>query len=300
LKELILGAVQFGMNYGIHNLTGQPKAEEVHSILDYAYAHQVRMLDTAADYCDSENVIGSYIAESGNALQICTKLSSKIVNQDGDIGHVLEDEVSRSLDRLHVDHIQVYYLHRFEQCKDDRVLSALQHMKSTRVINKIGISIYKPQELEHIASALQGIADVVQIPLNFFNCAEWLECGTLEHAKTASIDIYARSIYLQGLIFMDPSDRFVGQIGAEKYLEFFNRICHEWKMDALELAIGFVRSVCEIDAILIGCERLEQVKQNIAAFQQAPEISRGEIQRIVEFCRGIVPQAIDPRLWARG
>ena len=46
-SKLILGTVQFGMDYGINNNDGKPSFEKVKDILDFAYLKGIRLLDTA-------------------------------------------------------------------------------------------------------------------------------------------------------------------------------------------------------------------------------------------------------------
>ena len=76
-SKLILGTVQFGMNYGIANREGQPDLDKVRAILRSAAGHGIRILDTAAAYGTSETVIGAVLAEDP-ALKQHFQVVSKI------------------------------------------------------------------------------------------------------------------------------------------------------------------------------------------------------------------------------
>ena len=64
-SKLMLGTVQFGMNYGVANTTGKPSFETVKAILKEAYDGGINALDTAPEYGDSEEVIGKALKELG-------------------------------------------------------------------------------------------------------------------------------------------------------------------------------------------------------------------------------------------
>ena len=67
-KKIIIGTAQFGMNYGIANISGKPNQQQVDSILNYAWNNNINGLDTAKGYGGSEVVIGRYLR--GNSNQI--------------------------------------------------------------------------------------------------------------------------------------------------------------------------------------------------------------------------------------
>ena len=52
--KLVLGTVQFGLNYGINNQQGKPSYSSVKSILDKAYTSGITLLDTAEAYGDAQ------------------------------------------------------------------------------------------------------------------------------------------------------------------------------------------------------------------------------------------------------
>ena len=66
----MIGTVQFGLNYGVANKTGQPSYKEVCDILACAFAGGVTCLDTARAYGTSEDVLGQALAELGMAGKV--------------------------------------------------------------------------------------------------------------------------------------------------------------------------------------------------------------------------------------
>ena len=60
VNKLILGTVQFGLEYGINNLKGKPDKKTVFEILSYANNKGIKYLDTAELYGDAHNLIGEF------------------------------------------------------------------------------------------------------------------------------------------------------------------------------------------------------------------------------------------------
>lgn len=178
MGKMILGTVQLGMPYGVNNTDGKPGMQEAMNILDYAYHNGISMLDTASAYGNSEEIIGRYIKynDDKSRFKICTKLPVDI-----EAIHI-PDYYEQSRERLHVDIFDVYYLHRFEQCKNENILEQLNQLKRKGNIKNIGISVYQPDELEYIVDHLSDVVDVVQIPFSVFDNIRWIRNGLLAQA----------------------------------------------------------------------------------------------------------------------
>ncbi|MDF1875753.1 aldo/keto reductase, partial [Sulfurimonas sp. SAG-AH-194-I05] len=58
LSKLSLGTVQFGLDYGISNNSGQPSQKDVDNIVQYVYDNNINCFDTAQAYGNSESVLG--------------------------------------------------------------------------------------------------------------------------------------------------------------------------------------------------------------------------------------------------
>ena len=54
MPKICLGTVQFGMEYGITNVSGQIKKEEAKLILSKAYSNNIEFIDTAQSYGNSQ------------------------------------------------------------------------------------------------------------------------------------------------------------------------------------------------------------------------------------------------------
>jgi aryl-alcohol dehydrogenase-like predicted oxidoreductase len=80
-SKLMLGTVQFGLQYGINNSVGKPSLENVKAILRAAADGGINILDTARNYEESEEVLGIVLTRSGLDKQSYRNCINKIIFQ---------------------------------------------------------------------------------------------------------------------------------------------------------------------------------------------------------------------------
>lgn len=293
MAKLILGTAQLGLAYGINNARGVLSKEQSFEVLDAAWECGVHILDTAEDYGASEMIIGDYHARhSDRRFQICTKLSGSFASHE----ESLEAHIEETASRLHLDSIFAYYLHRFEMSKDDALMASLAKVKESGLINKIGVSIYEPDELRFI---LRGgnVVDMVQIPFNVFDCERWRQDGLLDEAISLGIELFARSIYLQGAIFKEPEDRELRVLGLREAVECLREIASEHGVAIPRLACDFVKDTPVISGVILGSESPAQVEQNAELIALPSVWSMEDRMRIRAASADLEDYAVDPRVW---
>lgn len=290
---MVLGTVQLGLNYGINNRTGKPSKQQAFEILDFAYNNNVDILDTASGYGDSERIIGSYIESTGNTFRICTKLPVDI--NCSSIKAAYEESISL----LKIQSIYVYYLHRFEQCKDSEILREMILLKNEKKIEKIGVSIYEPEELEYIIDNISDIIDVVQIPFSIIDNYRWLNNGLLARAKKLDIDLYVRSVYLQGLILVSPDSEVALSRGANEVLSEIGTFANKHHVGVDLLAVSYVNAIPYITNYLLGVETPKQLERNIKVEKECITFDDDMIEEIMSISKKCSRSIIDPRVWER-
>lgn len=265
-NKICLGTVQFGQDYGVANTEGQVSKQEAFKILDYAQSVGIELLDTALSYGKSEDVLGDYIKENKTAFRIITKLAQVKEYQKGCVDRALE----QSLHRLNVNKIYGYLLHNFEDLHKDDLWDEVNGLKSGGKIQKIGFSLYKPQELEYLLN--QNIAfDIVQLPYSLFDRRFEKYFLVL---KNKNIEIHARSIFLQGAFFLNPDDLPSALNSLKPKLESVKAIADGQNLTVESLCLNFVLSNLDIDKVLIGVDNLAQLKRNIDGLECEPMVKR--------------------------
>lgn len=294
MSSFILGTAQLGSSYGINNKEGELSFDDCFKVLNAAWDNGVRMLDTAEDYGSSEKTIGRYHElNPSRTFAVCTKLSG-IFDGNPD---ALKAHVETTASRIGVESIDTYYLHRFDKCKDDNLMGSLFELQGSGLISKVGISVYEPSELEYIVSEFGSKVGVVQIPFNVFDNHRWLSGGLLARAKSEDIDIFARSVYLQGMAFKDPIDDVVIRLGLSRIVEELHHMSQLLDVPIEQLAFDFVRSSEGVKEILLGCETPEQVARN-ACLENSDPVWDDELRSVMdELSKELPDYSYDPRKW---
>jgi aryl-alcohol dehydrogenase-like predicted oxidoreductase len=215
-NKLILGTVQFGLNYGINNLTGQPSEQEVFNILDEAYLQGIQSLDTADAYGNAINIIGNYHLKRNNTFKILSKFNGI---EKGE----LKQNAKKTLEKLHIPAFEVYSYHSFSSYSDrPYLMDELLLLKQLGLIKKIGISIYTNDELQYVIN--DGFIDVIQLPFNLLDNQN-IRGNLIDHAKQKEKEIHIRSVYLQGLFFMDKDSLPERLLSLKPYLQSLYDYC---------------------------------------------------------------------------
>jgi aryl-alcohol dehydrogenase-like predicted oxidoreductase len=275
--NIILGTVQFGLDYGINNTCGKTPIQEVHRILDYAYSKGIMTLDTAAGYGDSEEIIGDYLVSNPDKkFEVITKVNSFEVS--------LEKQLHESLRKLKVDKVEVLMLHSFELYEKFKPQLPLFCENNKGIFfNKLGVSVYTNEEAEVVC--LDSIIDRIQTPFNLLD-NEQKRGATYTKIKSKRKTIDTRSVFLQGLFFKDTDELPANLEPLKEPLEKLRSLAQSNSLKIEELAIGYASSMNFIDNILIGVDSLDQLKGNLSALtkiiskQTVAEINTISIQNI--------------------
>jgi len=253
LDKIVLGTVQFGLEYGINNTLGQTKRDEVSKILRRCTAVGIKHIDTAAAYGIAENILGEVIQaeQLTNMFQVTTKF--KVDDNDN-----LLLSTSKSLKRLRTGKLYCQMFHSYKDYKN-----AKDFLKPNRV-DKIGVSVYTNEELLNVIK--NSNIQVVQCPFNLLD-NDSIRGETLKTAKRQGIEIQVRSAFLQGLMFMDRNSLPFALKELKSHLRELDRICSENQISISKLALGYCLSKDYIDKVVIGVDSLEQLNSNIEAIK---------------------------------
>ena len=254
MAALALGTVQFGLNYGTHNTSGQVPVDEVCSILEHAFAKGIDVLDTSAAYGDSEKALGTSLLVRQGAFKIVSKYPR---SRDS-----VEDVLSVTLAKLGLSSIYGYMIHHFDFYKAyPEVWQKMKLLKEEGVVAKIGFSLYNPEELEFLLERDLTL-DIVQFP---YNLLDRRFSPYLSVLKGMGTEIHTRSVFLQGLFFCEPDSLRDRLQPLRPYLERINKFCVDYGVEKKTLALRAVLDNPYIDRVLIGVDSVAQLDQDIEA-----------------------------------
>lgn len=249
--KITLGTVQFGINYGISNTHGVPSDEALQTIFSVAEEAGINQLDTALAYGNAEERLGLF---ADNRFQIITKFPAVTSQEE------LENMLEQSLVRLKTTSVYGYLAHNADiLIENPQLWETLQQAKKEGEIGKIGFSLYHPEQLEKLLG-LNIVPDLVQLPYSILD--RKFE-NKLVELKRLGTEIHVRSVFLQGLYFMNPKQLPEKLQPLTEALTKLQTICTENKVAVGDVALNYVISNPNIDKVVMGVETAAQLQQNI-------------------------------------
>lgn len=299
MPELCLGTVQFGMKYGINNQIGrQPTRDESFEMLDYAIDHGIDTIDTACAYGEAEEIIGDYVRACGKKhnIKVISKLRPNVIDGRKPAEKIVAEECKNSLRRLSMEQLDGYLLHTPEYIYHEEILAALVGLKKEGYVKNIGVSIYDLKE--GYAAIDTGVVDYIQLPYSILD-QRGIKEGFISAAKRAGIKIFTRSAFLQGLFIMETGLVPKHLQNAVPYLEKIENVLEQYEADKISAILQFVKQERQIDYLVFGVEKLEQLEEDIRKADQA-NVPEECLQQLKKEINNVAQAIIFPSLWADG
>ena len=302
ISKLTLGTVQLGMDYGIANKIGKPKSDVSFDILVAALHGGINTIDTSIDYGNSEKIIGDFIkSDNKNEFNIVTKFN--LVNNNSiNLNQIRKDiyeQVNSSISTLGIEKIPIYLFHQGKgqdmESYADPVSMVLSELKKDGLISVGGVSLFNPDDVRFILENSEFQA--VQIPVNIID-QRLIVDGTLEKMNERNKIVFARSVYLQGLFFLNPADLTGNLISAFPYLQKLKALSDEVGMTIHEMCFSFVRDLFGITSMVVGAENVTQVNDNIKLLD-APALTPEFRSKISNIFKDVPKTIITPALWEK-
>jgi len=265
MAEYCIGTAQFGMDYGIANQSGKPKQDEIDRIVEFAVESNIRYFDTAQSYGESETILGKAVSKLPDVhnIRMISKLAPDL--QESSSAIIIES-VKSSLEKLNVGSLYGFLGHRVEAIKSDSFLTAIEILKNEELVIKAGVSVYTPEEALSVIK--QTEVDILQIPFNILD-KRWFDKGIFEKAEENNIQLFFRSIFLQGLIFLNENELMSRKMDwAKTYLKEFNDLVKETPFSPLELAFGILTNVPGNNVIIMGLDSSNQLWENLKILEK--------------------------------
>lgn len=284
--KLALGTVQFGLDYGIANQCGQVSQDEAGAILGHAKAQGIATLDTAINYGNSEQRLGE-IGVAG--WQVISKLPA-LPDQCRDVEAWVRGEVQASLERLRITSLRGLLLHRPEQLlgeHGEKIYQALRALKQQGLVEKTGVSIYDPAELDSLTQRFQ--LDIVQAPFNILD-RRLITSGWLDRLAGMGIELHARSVFLQGLLLMSAAKRPSKFNRWQSVWQRWEQWLAETGLTPLQACLRDALAQTGIARVLVGVDSLAQLEEILLA-------AEGSLPELPETLRCNDIDLINPARW---
>lgn len=287
VSKLALGTAQFGFKYGVANQGGMISIDEGRKIFSYAKVANINTLDTAIAYGQSQYSLGQIGVLGWDVISKLSKLPSGVEDVNGWV----ESQIVEALKIMGINQFYGILLHQSSHNSEEenhKLFNALQKLKDSGLIGKLGISIYKTSDLESLIDKVD--LDIVQAPFNILD-RRLLESGWMARMKNFGIEIHVRSVFLQGLLLMPPLLRPAKFEQWKGLWELWDGWLLNEGISAMEACIAYVSSQPEIDKVVIGVDNAAQLRQIIDAQDK-------KLMDVPDFAKLVDEKLINPSLWA--
>ena len=142
-------ALGFGL-MGLSAFYGKPKPdEERFAMLDHVYASGERFWDTADMYMDNEDLLGNWFKKNPGKREeifLCTKFANYVDPKTGERKvrnepDYIKQAVEKSLSRLGVKQIDLYYCHRLQADQPiETTVKAMKELQDAGKVKYLGLS----------------------------------------------------------------------------------------------------------------------------------------------------------------
>ncbi len=302
-SELTLGTVQLGMKYGIVNRAGKPSRQLAIAMVRRAIAHGVTAVDTARSYGDAEQLLGEGLSGAWRSrVEIVTKLDPMAgLSADADPARVricVDESVNNSCAALGSKRLGTLLLHRWHHYRwwGGAVWRRLLELQDNGTIDTLGVSVYEPSE------ALDALRDPaiqhLQIPMNILDRRSQASGLSQALADRPDVVVHARSSLLQGIL-VNPAwhwpqiSNYDAAFSAQQICDLARRFERE---SAADLCLAYVRSQPWVTSVVIGCETMEQLQENLELFR-LPKLTEEQCDEL-ERALPVAPAALlNPSKW---
>ncbi len=285
LSNFTLGTVQLGVNYGIANNAGKPSREKSFEMLRAALAAGVTSLDTASAYGDAEDVLGMFFARE--QLDEAPFVTTKFIAERENPAQSVCDSLNASLKKLQISSVDAFLMHRWADMEQygEAVPDTLAALAQEGKIGVYGPSVYRPEEID-IMFENPGY-QAIQIPMNLFD-QKLIHMGYLDEMKQRGITVFVRSVFLQGLFFLEPDEIRDPLLieAAVPHLSALRRMAEQENMSVAQFAISFIRDIPGVTSLVLGADTPAQIQENVA-LMEGPAISEAVRKEAAERFRHV-------------
>ncbi|MEZ5870713.1 MAG: aldo/keto reductase [Nitratireductor sp.] len=296
LARIALGGAQFGLDYGVTNKAGQVSPQALQAILLEAARCGIDMVDTAAQYGNSEAAIGEALKSVGR-FRLVTKTASLAEARSAHHAvELLNEGFAASLSQLGVSRVEGFLFHRASDLTGEygmELWNAARALKEAGFVSRIGVSVYSGNEINAVLE--RHSPDIVQLPYNLLDQRLRID-GSLVRLHDAGVEVHARSAYLQGILLSDPAQLPPFLAGLGDQIAAFRQAMQEIGETVQAGLLACLLQRSEIARIVAGVTNVEELTSLAAAAEAGQRLAAAH-----DFSEWAVdaPEMLNPALWPK-
>ncbi|WP_295534201.1 aldo/keto reductase [uncultured Thioclava sp.] len=290
VSELCLGTMTFGGSDGIWGQIGQLGQKEADDLVKTALDAGINFIDTANVYAggESERILGQSLKNLGVAREdvvIATKVLGPMgegVNARGASRYHIMDQCKASLERLQLDHIDLYQIHGFDpHTPIEETLEALDTLVRHGHVRYIGLSNWAAWQIVKAVGIAQArqLAPILSLQAYYTLAGRDLERDIVPMLKDAGIGLMVWSPLAGGYLSGKYDREGKGSDGrranfdfppinkdrAYDVIEAMRPIADAKGVSVAQIALAWLLHQDAVTSVIVGAKRVDQLRDNIAA-----------------------------------
>ena len=286
LSGLGLGMMRLPVLNGDDGAVDEAAAAEM---IDYAYRSGINYFDTAWGYHNgnSELTAGKYLSRYPRESYF---LATKFPGYDLSNMDKVEEIFEKQLEKCRVDHFDFYLVHNvcemnIDEYLDERhgIYAYLKKQKENGRIKHFGFSAHGDYNvIERFLEVYGADMEFCQLQINYLDWSFQSAREKAELIRSRNIPVWVMEP-LRGGKLASLDEKYVKKLKALRPDE-----------TAVAWAFRFLQSIPSVTVTLSGMSDFEQVKQNIATYEQDRPLDEKETQALFDIAADMVGQSSLP------
>jgi aryl-alcohol dehydrogenase-like predicted oxidoreductase len=296
VSELCLGTMTFGGEGGIWGQIGNLQQPEADRLIGRALDAGINFIDTADVYSDgrSEIITGQALKNlrvPRENVVVATKVfgetGTKSVNSRGMSRYHIIEGVKASLQRLQLDHIDLYQIHGFDPATPvEEAVRALDSLVQQGHVRYLGVSNWAAWQIMKALGISErlGLARIESLQAYYTIAGRDLERELVPMLQSEGVGLLVWSPLAGGLLSGKYARDTKAEQGsrrstfnfppanmerAEACIDVMRNIAKAKDVSVAQIALAWLLHQKVVTSVIIGAKRPEQLEDNIAATKVA-------------------------------
>lgn len=306
VSELCLGAMTFGEGEGMWKTIGSLDQSKSNELVKGAVDAGVNFIDTANVYSGglSERITGQALRDLGIARKdvvIATKAMGamgKGVNDSGASRYHLMDQIDASLERLQLDHVDLYQIHGWDPATPmEETLRALDDIVRSGRARYIGVSNWAAWQIVKSLgiSERRGFEKFASLQAYYSLAGRDLERDIIPMLNSEGLGLMVWSPlaggFLSGKFTRDAEGEGrranfdfppVDKDRAHDAVDAMRTIAEAKGVSVPQIALAWLLAKPAVTTVIVGARRLDQLQDNLGSVDV--ELTAEEMQTLDQHC----------------
>lgn len=292
VSELCLGTMTFGGSGGVWEQIGNLRQADADRLVGRSLDAGINFIDTANVYSDgqSESITGQALKNlkvPRENVVVATKVfgetGTKSVNSRGLSRYHIMDGVKASLQRLQLDHIDLYQVHGLDPATPiEETVRALDNLVQHGDVRYIGVSNWAAWQIMKALgiSERRGLARFESLQAYYTIAGRDLEREVIPLLRSENVGLLVWSPLAGGLLSGKYGRDMQAETGARRTtfdfppvnleraydcIDVMRAIAKDRNVSVAQIALAWLLHQQAVTSVIIGAKRLEQLEDNIAA-----------------------------------